>query len=90
MKPSDKLSDLELEQIAAAKDSSLAIPALLELKKRSDRRTFWWVSVPAWLAVVVAVLALFDTTGILKFHVEKDVKSQSTGGTVISNTVVNK
>ena len=90
MKAIDTLSDLELEQIAAAKDSSLAIPALLEMRKRNDRRTLWWVGVPAWLAAVIAVLTLLDLTGILKLHMDKDVKSPINAGNIITNTAAKK
>lgn len=88
MKTIDNLTDAELEQIAASKDSSLAIPALLELRKRSDRRAFWGVTVPAWLAVVIAILAILISEGILKFHKDRDAKPVVNASNTISNPIV--
>ncbi len=92
MKTNKKLTDAELEQIAASKDSTLAVPALLELRRRSGRRAFWGVTVPAWVAVVIAVLALLDSSGILKFRKNKDsvAKAPSDSSASVSNTIVAK
>jgi hypothetical protein len=72
MKPTDTLSDAELEQIAASKDSSLAISALVELRKRNERRAFWRGTVTAWIALAVSILSLLVSAGVLKISKEGD------------------